>query len=163
MTTKTTLIVGSDLIKKEIEGITKADKKLDDRIQVCGLSILDHIAQHGDITLANKLFLGMPKGSRRNALAEWFLAHGKLELNVDAGTKKEAPFLYAKAKETKLELAEQTPWYNFAPEKAVDTVFDLSAALANIWKKAQAAQASGKEIKGLDKLEQLAKLAEGVK
>lgn len=147
---KATLIVGTAEINKAIDSIVNRGKKLDDSIQLAGLSILSHIEEHGDVTLLNRLVVVFPKGSRRNAFAEWALAHGKVQLNT-GDNKKETPFLYDKSRTTKLEAAEAKAWTEFKPEVDVDQVFDFNKMLAALLSKADKA-------KNLEGAETLAKI-----
>lgn len=138
------LIQGTDAIRKEIGLIQTAGKKLDGRIQVAGLSILAHIDAHGDITLANNLLAAMPNGSRRKALVEWMLAHGKLAKNEDKATNKEVFFVYDKSRTTQLDLAIESPWYEFAKSSDdVQKAWDAQAAV-----KAMLARFDGAKAKG---------------
>lgn len=153
MTTKTIqLIVGAAELNKEIGLIKTAGKKLDDRIQLAGLSVLNHVELHGDVTVLNALFLAMPQGVRGKALAEWLMAHGKVVANTDKKAAKVAPFMYAKDKVTKLDAAQSKPWYKFAPEPKVAEMFDFQAALASLMARAEKAEASGIKIEGADLL-----------
>lgn len=151
-TLKTTLIVGNDALTKAITSIQKAGKKLDGMIQVAGLSILSHIEAHGDITQFEALWLAMPQGARKNALAEWAFKFGKLSANTDEASKKAKPFLFDRAKKTDMFGAEDMPWFTFKPEKAVDEEFDFQKMLAMLMSKADKAEAAGIPIKGAEQL-----------
>lgn len=150
-TTIPTLLIGKEAIEKSIVSITNRGKLLDASIQLTGLSCLNHIQLHGDVTVFNTMFLGMPKGSRKAALTEWALAFGKVVANT-GDNKKTHPFLYAKERATNLEGAVETPWYEFKLDKAPDEVFDIFKALAIIIKKASA---EGVTVVGAEHLEAL--------
>lgn len=140
---KATLITGTAELNKAIDSVINRGKKLDDSIQLLGLSLLGHTDEHGDITLMNRLLVSFPKGSRRNAFAEWALKFGKFMLNTGAD-KKEVPFHFAKDKVTKLEGAEGaegTHWTAMKPEQDIDQVFDFGAMLQALLKKGDAAMA----------------------
>jgi hypothetical protein len=99
----------------------------------------------------------MPKGSRKTALTAWGLAHGKLQANA-GDNKKDAPFLFDKSKETKLDEAAGNPWYDFAPDKAPDEMFDVIKALNVLLVKAgKATKNNSPEL-----VEKLRELAESV-
>jgi hypothetical protein len=149
------IISGAAAINKAIDSISNRGKRLDHDIQVAGLSCLAHIEQHGDVTLFNRLFHALPKGARRNALAAWGCAFGKLQLNHDKATKGEKPFLFNRDANTDMAGAEEQQWYTFKPEKAPSEEFDFGSALALLCQKAARAQQSGKTIKGIELLEQL--------
>lgn len=138
-------------IDDAIANIASRGKKLDDFIQQTALSIILHIDNHGDISKANMLFNAMPKGSRRNALAEWFIRFGKLKVSK-AEDKKVNPFAFNKKAETNFEEAAALPWFKCRPEKAVDQVFDIQVKLIQLLNQAKKAQEAGREIKahGID-------------
>ena len=150
------LITETKLIDKAIASIANRGKKLDGDIQVAALSVINHIEKHGDVTLANRLFDALPKGARRLALAEWFLAFGKLAANTDKLTVKAGVhFVYAKDKKTDLAGGEETPWYEMKKEADVATAFDVQAELARLLAKIKKAQKDGVELKNADKLADL--------
>lgn len=125
----------AEQIEASIKRISTAGKKLDADIQAAGLGCINHIDQHGDVRLVNRLYLAMPKGSRKTALAQWLLAFGKVSANTTE-TKKDSPFVYAKDKPTMLAEAATKPWYDFAPEKAPDELFDVMKALEAVLNRA---------------------------
>lgn len=130
-------------IVEAIRSIQGRGQKLDNDIQLTGLSILAHIQQHREVSLFNKLYQAMPAGSRRNALAKWALELGQVSVNMDKATAKERPFIFDKEKETKLDKAEQYPWYNFKPEAAPAEAFSFDKWLADAHKMLQAKQKAG--------------------
>lgn len=132
---KTVFIVGTADLNKAIDSVINRGKKLDDSIQLLGLSLMKHTDDHGDITLMNRMLVSFPKGSRRNAFAEWALKFGKYSLNTGAD-KKEVPFLFDRDRKTELKLAEEIMWTEFKPEQDLDKVFDFNAMLQQLIKKA---------------------------
>lgn len=148
------LIDGAKAIEAAITSISNRGKKLDNDVQIVGLSVLAHADKHGDITLINRLYNCMPAGSRRRALAEWLMAFGKVSANADRSTLREAPFVYDKAKKTDLQGAAQEPWFTFAPEGAPADMFDVSRALHGLIARAKKAQQVN-DIELLARLQQL--------
>ena len=154
------LITGAANISKEIGLIKNAGSKLDERIQLAGLSVISHAHKHGDITVVNQLFLALPKGARGKALAEWLLAFGNVKKNTDKASAKLAPFSYDKERTAPgeeelgavMQAASDTPWYKFAPEPKVADMFDFGAALKALMARAEAAEAKGLNIEGADLL-----------
>lgn len=162
-TTKTapalTLIVGTAELNKAIDSVINRGKKLDDSIQLLGLSLLSHTGEHGDITLMNRLLVSFPKGSRRNAFAEWALKFGKFSLNTGAD-KKDVPFHFAKDRETDMVGAEGVMWTEFKPEQDLDKVFDFGAMLQALLKKAdQAIAKDPSKVKNGDLIQKARELA----
>lgn len=152
LTKHSSLIVGTAAIKSAIATVQASGKRLDDLIQTVGLSVLNHVELHGDVTVVNSLYLSMPKGSRCKALAEWLMAHGKVQANTDRKAAKLAPFVYAKDKVTKLDAANDKPWFKFAPEPNVVEMFDFQAALKALMARAEKAEKDGVKIEGADLL-----------
>lgn len=124
-----------DEIVDSIKSIESRGKKMDADIQRTAISILAHIEQHKEVSLFNKLYNALPKGARKSALTGWGLAFGKLEANA-GDDKKEAPFKYSRDKTTNLAQAAANPWYDFAPEKAPDEMFDVRKALTALLNRA---------------------------
>lgn len=151
------LFEGKAAIEKELGLMKAAGRKLDDRIQLAGLSIINHIDKHGDITLVVGLMDSLPRGARSKAMIAWLLAHAKVKQNVDDKGKvsKENPWLFDKTKPTNMAGAIENPWYKFEPENVQDPVFDFAAALKSLLNKAAKAEQEGKEIEGADQLAKL--------
>lgn len=148
---------GKAAIEKELGLLKAAGRKLDDRIQVAGLSIINHIDKHGDITLVVGLMDSLPRGARSKAMIAWLVAHAKVRQNIDDKGKvvKDNPWLFDKTKPTRMDAAIENPWYTFEPEKVEEPVFDFAAALASLLNKAKKAEEDGKEIEGADQLAKL--------
>lgn len=164
-TLKATLITGTAELNKAIDSVINRGKKLDDSIQLLGLSLLGHTDEHGDITLMNRLLVSFPKGSRRNAFAEWALKFGKYSLNTGAD-KKEVPFHFDRERTTDIdgpEGARTLMWTECKPEQDLDKVFDFGAMLQALIKKADQATAKdpSKVLNGdlIQKARELAALA----
>lgn len=139
-------------INKAIISIAARGKRLDADIQAAGLSIINHADEHGDSTLADKLVLALPKGSRKLALTEWMLAFGKLRL-LDKANPEDAAriaagafFAYDRAKRTDLESAGAKPWFDFKPEAPILTAWDAQGAVQAVLTKLAKAQAGGLSI-----------------
>ena len=128
-------------LNKAIASIKRHGAKLDQMIQTTGVDVLTHFAEHKDNGVVNRLFLALPNGARRNALASWLLAYGALKPNTDKSTKAEQPFVYDREKKTDPIAAAGDMWYNHKPERPVDEVFDLQKAVRSILNKAAKAPA----------------------
>ncbi len=125
-------------LRKAIKEIGVSGAKLDALIQETAVGVVEHHAEHKATELVNELFLAMPKGSRKTAMASWLLAYAAVVVNTDANTKTGRPFVGAKDaagkwhKVDKPEAAAEDMWYNHKPEKAIDETFDLQKAVASI-------------------------------
>ena len=146
------LIVGTAAINKAIASIKNRGAKLDNDIQIAGLSVLAHVQEHKDSTVADSLVNAMPKSARKLALVEWMLAFGCMRL-LDRTKKDEAEaikagrvFKYEKERTTDLEGAQEKKWHEFKPEAAVATAFDAQSAVASLLARMRAAQQKGLNI-----------------
>lgn len=153
------LLIGVAAINEACAQISTQGKALDDYIQYTGLSVLNHVELHGDVTVVNRLYQNMPKGSRRAALTEWLLAHGKIIANPDPKSSKEHPFLYDKSKQTVLAAAAEKPWFEFKPDRDPIACFDLQQALRSLLSRAKKAGA----VSDPEALAQIELLAEKTK
>jgi hypothetical protein len=165
MTKNTKLYSNTADITKAITSIKNRGGKLDADIQLAGLSILQHIEQHGDTTLADKLYDAMPKGARRLALAEWMLAFGMIRaLKKQDAADKEAiaagrSFSIDRTKKTDMPGATAMQWHEFKPEKHVtEEAFDVQAEVQKLLARITKAQASGRAIVHAEVVERLAAL-----
>ena len=131
--TKLKLLVGKAAIVKAIASIANRGKKLEQDMHLVACSILDHVDQHGDVTVLNAMIDDMPKSARTNALREWFLEFGKVAYNEES-----KHFVYNKAGTTKLQSAMEQPFWEFKPEKAF-VAFDLNAEITKLLKRVEKA------------------------
>lgn len=154
-----TLIIGTDALRKEFGLIAAAGKKLDERIQVAGLSVMSHIDQHGDVTVAtslvNELFGSLSKGHRKQAMVDWLVKFAKVKLNTDESTKKVQPFLYDKEAKTQLQEACDMPWYECKPDNEIKDLDFLKLLSALV---AKATKDGAKVLPGQEELVAKAKL-----
>lgn len=118
--------------EKAIASISNRGAKLDGDIQLTALSVLAHVIENREVSLACKLYHGMPAGSRRNALVEWFLLFGPVAVNMDKDSKKERPLIFAKDKTGDLVEAEKKAWFTCKPEANPDVAFNTDAFIARI-------------------------------
>lgn len=150
------LLVTVAEINKAIESIANRGKKLDQDIHIAGVSVLKHVAEHGDTTLLDKLVHSMPKGSRKAAFCEWALAFGNVRMldRTDSADKAaiEQGRLFAKDKTKEYNEVEAIAkaWYDFKPEPDLLTTFDAAQAVKSLLKKYKTAMDNGAEIKGGD-------------
>lgn len=146
------LLTGASAINTAIASISKRGKSLEKDIHVAAVSCLIHADKHGDITLAEKLVQAVPSLARKNALRDWFIAHGKFDYDAKA-----KQFKFDKASTTLVEEATVTPFWDFKPEKEY-IPFDLDKAIDTIIKRASKAIENGDKL-DLDKVEAIRKLA----
>lgn len=122
---------------------TISTNKLASQVQQAGMAALALLSEHGQIGRVNQLYLAMPKGSKKDALAKWFLTFGKLEANTK-DNKTEVPFLVTKQGVTDLEKAAATPWYDTIKSKTPDEIFDVKRAFEALLDRCAKAEKAGK-------------------
>lgn len=148
------LITVTAEINKAIESIAKRGQKLDNDIQLVGVSVLEHIALHGDTTLLDKLVSAMPKGARKGAFCEWAVHHGQVRM-LDRNDQADALaieqgrlFKKDKSKEWNVEDAFTSKWWDFKPEADLLTTFDAAKMVNALLKKYSKAVKDGAQITG---------------
>lgn len=144
-----------------IANIKISGKALDAAIQEVGLSVLHHVGENREASLAIKLLNAMPKGSRRNALIEWFVRFGMIAVNMDEETAKERPLVFDRDRTTNLEGATAKAWFTCRPERPATAVFDVEAQLRQLMERLEKARAKGLEVKGDKYVAALAKALAG--
>lgn len=149
---KATIITDAKKLKASIARIRTSGAKLDARIQVAAISVIDHADKHGDTTLADALVNAMPKSGRKLALVEYLLAFGKFEVitakSADDRKAIEAGrvFKFAKDKVTNLDGADDKMWYDFRKEAKVSDAFDAQSQVKALLSRMNAAIREGKAI-----------------
>jgi hypothetical protein len=124
------LLTGKASIEKAIKSIQGRGKRLDRDIQQAALSVINHIQQHGDVTVANTLIEAMPKGSRVNALKAYLETFGKVTWDAKEG------MVYAKNKKTDMNGASAIMWTEFKPEPEYRPL-DLAQAVQQLFDRIQ--------------------------
>lgn len=134
------MLEGATNITSAITAIATQGKRLENSIHSVAVSCLHHADLHGDITLAEKLVHAVPSMARKNALRDWFLAHGKFNYDM-----KNKTFTYKKGVETLLDAAIATPFWMFKPE-ADYKPFDLQASVLHLVARAEKAIEKGEDV-----------------
>jgi len=132
------LLIGKPAIDAATKSIASRGVRFDKDVHIAGVSCLNHIELHGDITLLNNLVSALPKGSRVNAFKEWAEVHGKVKYSDELKA-----FTFDKEKTTLLTEAIENSWVEFKPDPEYKTL-DFSAALAALLKKANERVNAGK-------------------
>lgn len=110
------LITNVKTLNTVIKSIATRGQKLDADIHLAACSCLNHAAEHGDVTLASKLILAMPKSSRAKALIHWFETYGKLTFKKNDGV---FGMNKGKSKEWNVPAAIEMPFWKLVPEPEV--------------------------------------------
>lgn len=133
-------------VNGNIKTIATRGQNLDALIQQTALSILVHVANNKEASLAGKLYNKMPKGSRRLALAHWFCKFGTIRVNPtkDKADSEARPFLFDGDKDLDLTGAEAMQWFDAKKEKALRDEFNFDIAMVNFKKVLDRAIKAGK-------------------
>lgn len=144
---KVTIITDQVELGKRADGIKASGAKLDREIHTVACSALAHLSANGDVGMVNRVYVNMPKGSRKAALSSWLLAHGSLVANTEKN-KKEKPFAFTKDKATNVDAGMLDPWFDHKKDAAPDEVFDLQAAFKTFMARVSKAKDDGKLAEG---------------
>lgn len=126
-------------VTKLIVSIKSRGAKLDSDIHRAGVSCLHHAAEHGDVTLMQKLIDALPKSARRNAVIAWAVEFGAFEAD-----EKGKNVVYSRESKTRLDDAIKTAPWEFKPEPAFKP-FDFEKELSRLLKRAEDAVAANDE------------------
>lgn len=120
-------------INAKSEALGKQTKNIQEAIHNHAIVIAQHIAEHGDVTIADTLVEALGKSLRSNALRQWFLDFGGCMWN----DKKKK---FGKKKDFTLDVGAATanPFWEYVPEAAFKPI-DGNALLAAALKKMKAA------------------------
>lgn len=162
---KTVLITERAKLIKAIDSIQTRGKRLDNDIQVAGLSVLSAMSKDNDSTLADRLVHAMPRGDSTKALTGWLLAYGNVRL-LDKADPAEAEaikqhkriFAYDKSRTVNLADAEAKPWHTFKKDTTPQDALDVQAAVHSLINRVKNATTKGMTVKGRN--EALAQLDE---
>lgn len=130
------IITDVSKLNAAIKSIATRSAKLDQDIQIAGLSCLYQIEQHGNVMPLCSLRAALGKGHRANALDLWAFEFGKVVANADPVTKKDRPYSFDKEGVLNMEGAAAAPWYEFKPEQDPDQIFNVHKAVRAIIAKA---------------------------
>lgn len=123
--------------EKAITSIKTRGAKLQSDIHQAACSALDHLNQHGDTSLINRLIVALPASARRNALAKWAMTFGKLALNDDKSTKQDQPLVYLKEKAaTPIADAIATPYWALKASETGSRTVSVDDWLGSVLKRA---------------------------
>lgn len=119
---------------KEIDAArVKVAKLLDVEFQRLGLSAIYAVQQHGNVHYVNALWLALPKGARHDAMTQWLLTFGGVQVNPNRSQAKTMPFAYLDKAAVDMEKAAASLWTTFAPSKPVEA-FSVLAQIQKILK-----------------------------
>lgn len=130
--------VGVKAIDAAMVALFASGQSFQKEAQSVALSVLQHVATHGDVRVASKLVNGMlnamPELSRINALRAWFEAFGPIAFDA------EGIATYVKGKPADVAKAAATPFWKFSPEvpyQAMDVLKSVDQFIKRLQKDAK--------------------------
>lgn len=137
------LIAGNVDLTKAITALHGRSKKISVEIHTIACSILFHVDQHHDVTLADRLLAAVPAMASRKSLQEWFLKYGKL-VWVPGVKPADSRFGYDSHKVTLLEDAKEMPFWMSGWKDHGSQPFDAQKAITSVLNRVvKATQAGG--------------------
>lgn len=115
------VITDKSALTAAINSIGRRGAKLDRDIQQAAISVMAHHAQHGDVTLINKLVASMPKGSRVNALRAYLESNAAIVYNEET---REFDHDRNSPRKFSEDAAQALMWTDFKPEQEYQPISD---------------------------------------
>lgn len=132
----------AEVVSREITALYGHIKDAFGKVQELGIQCLLNHEVAKNPALCNKMLLDMPRGIKKQSLADWFCEFGTLQVNPNAALRKGIPLIYDKKRKSNIEGAMQKAWFDVNPTP--DVIADI-----DIGKRIQAllAACNGKHIK----------------
>ena len=73
----------TNALEKRIDALAKKASALMSETHCLAVEVLNHAAQHGDVTLIERLFKALPKGFDRSAFLTWLYAYSPVRTSGD--------------------------------------------------------------------------------
>ena len=141
-------------INKRIKSIKTRGKNIDRDIDIAGCAIMEHAAEHGDYSAANRLVDALPKSGRTKAFIKWFSDHTPYNW-----TEKEKCFTLPKdaseRRQFMINEAKAVPFWEYTVEKEPEAL-DIDKAIASLFKRYEKAKKEGREIQNVETLVKVA-------
>lgn len=120
---------------RKIDRIAKVGRSLQTEIHSVGVSVLSHIREHGDYTLAIRLMNALPNGQRVNSLGFWFgyFSNGVFKVTYNKDTASWSGKLKGDREQIDVDGAAATSYADLTPEKKYTTF--TAAAFASFLKR----------------------------
>lgn len=113
-------IVDTKKLGDMVKSINMRSKNVTHDLHVAAVNLLWHASHSGDVTLVNKLWLGLGKGINSGRLFDWMTAHAPIIVK-DKQTRALGLKKNWKEDDFDIEAAEATPFYEFKRDSALTT------------------------------------------
>ena len=141
-------------INKRIKSIKTRGKNIDRDIDIAGCAIMEHAAEHGDYSAANRLVDALPKSARTKAFIKWFSDHTPYNW-----TEKEKCFKLpkdaSKRRQFMIDEAKSVPFWEYTVENEPKAL-DIDKSIAALFKSFEKAKKEGREIHNVESLVKIA-------
>jgi hypothetical protein len=121
------LLTDTAEILKAVDDSTAKGRSYEKHLHLAACSCLNHLAEHGDITLLQRLITTLPKATRRNALIAWAEEFGSASFDEEAKVLR-----YDREKTSDIDAAIDTPFWEYKAEgeyKPLNFTAELRALL----------------------------------
>tara|TARA_R110000823_G_scaffold194054_1_gene325473 strand:+ start:178 stop:636 length:459 start_codon:yes stop_codon:yes gene_type:complete len=141
-------------INKRIKSIKTRGKNIDRDIDIAGCAIMEHAAEHGDYSAANRLVDALPKSARTKAFITWFSDHTPYNW-----TEKEKCFKLPKdaikRRQFMIDEAKAVPFWEYTVETEPKSL-DIDKVIASLFKRFEKEKKEGREVFNVETLVKIA-------
>ena len=141
-------------INKRIKSIKGRGKNIDRDIDIAGCAIMEHAAEHGDYSAANRLVDALPKSARTKAFITWFSDHTPYNW-----TEKEKCFKLPKdaikRRQFMIDEAKAVPFWEYTVETEPKSL-DIDKVIASLFKRFEKEKKEGREVFNVETLVKIA-------
>lgn len=141
-------------INKRIKSIRTRGKNIDRDIDIAGCAIMEHAAEHGDYSAANRLVDALPKSARTKAFITWFSDHTPYNW-----TEKEKCFKLPKdaikRRQFMIDEAKAVPFWEYTVETEPKSL-DIDKVIASLFKRFEKEKKEGREVFNVETLVKIA-------
>lgn len=153
------LINGAPAIDKESRLAGAAGVKLENRYQIIAVSVLHHVAKHGDISVARNMMAAFPQSLQGNQMLRFLETFGPIRVLTADDVKdgqyaglEEGTIVYDKTRKLKLAEAMEKPWWK-TMKPAVYHPLDLQAEIVKLLDRVTRQQKKGVSADKGDKID----------
>lgn len=120
----------ADVVSREITALYSHIRDSFGKVQELAVQCLLNHGVANNPALCNKMIVEMPRGIKKQSLADWFCKFGTLQINPNAALRKDVPLVYDKKKKMDVEGAMQTAWFDVNPTPDVIADLDIGKRIA---------------------------------
>lgn len=115
----------ADIVSREITVLYSHIKDALGKVQELAIQCLLNHDVANNPALCNKMVVDMPRGIKKQSLADWFCQFGTLQVNPNVALRRDIPLVYDRKKKMDIEGAMQKAWFDVNPTPDVIADIDL--------------------------------------